>query len=144
MSLLLLLLTACSHGVDCADRADDIDCDGVPDDADRCADTPADTFADRQGCSENQAAGCVVLPESPEDGARFSGPATFTWSDTCDVVLIQLSDDASFPPASTRTAVRSRDERAELEGSERYWRLVGGLEGRSAGYATEPRRIRWR
>lgn len=142
--LLFLLLTACSRGVDCADRADDADCDGVPDDADRCSATPASKLVDRQGCSENEAAGCVILPELPADGARVKGAATITWSGTCELTLVQLSDDPSFPPARTRTVARTRAEQAQVEGTEAYWRLVGGLSGHSAGYSTEPRRIRWR
>lgn len=144
MLTLLWILAACNPGVDCAARADDADCDGVPDDADRCEATEPGSWSDRQGCSEAQTAGCVVLAEEPADGARLKGPVTFAWSDTCELVLLQLSDDPDFPPSGTRTALRSEAELAVVEGTERYWRLVGGMRGRSGSFATEPRRIHWR
>ncbi|MCB9792483.1 MAG: hypothetical protein H6741_07110 [Alphaproteobacteria bacterium] len=139
----LLLLSACS-GDPCASREDDRDCDGVPDALDRCESTPQGALSDRQGCSEAQAAGCAVLLQGPDDGARVKGEATVRWSGDCEVYLVQLSDDEAFPAGATRTAARTTAFEARVRGEERYWRVVGGLEGRSAGAATPPRRIRWR
>ncbi|MCB9793754.1 MAG: hypothetical protein H6741_13630 [Alphaproteobacteria bacterium] len=140
---LLTLLAACS-GDPCKDREDDLDCDGVPDALDRCAETPEGVRSDRLGCSETQAAGCAVLLAGPEDGARVEGPVSLRWSGSCEVYLVQLSDDPSFPAGATRTAARTEASEALVSGEERYWRVVGGLRGRSSGAESEARRIRWR
>ena len=140
--LLILVLGACSRDV-CADRADDGDCDGVPDAWDRCLQSEAG-LVDRVGCTEGQAAGCHVLASSPEDGERVDGSARLRWSGDCEVYLVQLSDDPAFPPAATRTVARTRDLEATVAGEERYWRVQGGLSGSPAGASTEPRQLRWR
>jgi hypothetical protein len=143
MTLLSILLLSACHGEPawCRDRADDADCDGVPDAQDRCAETEAASLTDRVGCSENQAAGCTVALASPEDGA--SEVTAFRWTGTCDVYLLQFSDDPAFPPGSTRTAARSTALAVSASGTEKYWRVQGGRTGSSSGYSTAPRELGW-
>jgi hypothetical protein len=139
------LLAACSRGpAFCAERADDADCDGVPDAADRCPESEEGAWKDRLGCTEAQAAGCSTALLSPEDRDRVTGPALFRWEGDCEHYLLQLSDDPAFPAAATRTAVRTAATEATASGNERYWRVTGGLRGSSSGAASEARELRWR
>lgn len=144
--LLLVALLACRPSAEpawCVDRADDADCDGVPDATDQCPATDPEVLTDRLGCSERQTAGCIVTPVSPADGERPGEPARFRWSGDCHRYLLQFSDDPAFPAAGTRTAVRTEAQEVVATGEERYWRVVGGMDGRSTGFATDPREIRW-
>jgi hypothetical protein len=144
--LLLITLLGCGSRTLCEDRADDADCDGVPDAADQCGATVQGPV-DRRGCADNERAGCVVLAESPQDGARARDEALARWSGTCDVYLLQVSDDPSFPPGATRTLARTTGETATLTpgaAEERYWRVQGGLRGETASFSTPARQIRWR
>lgn len=126
----------------CTTRSDDSDCDGVPDGWDRCDETPMGARTDSRGCAEAQVAGCSVQALSPESGARLSGPARFRWSGTCDMWLLQFSDDPSFPAGATRTAVRTDVQQADATGTERYWRVVGGMHGVSAGATSSVQEVR--
>ncbi len=128
----------------CRDRADDADCDGVPDSSDRCVETPDGASTDRVGCSQNQAAGCAVEAIEPKTREKLEGDARFRWSGDCDVYLLQLSDDPAFPAGATRTALRTEASEVSASGDETWWRVVGGLDGASAGYSTPAREIRWR
>ncbi len=132
--LLLALAAACSGGgeLDCAQRADDADCDGVPDAADRCPNTAADQLTDRLGCSGTQAAGCSARLVAPEDGARPEGAALFRWESDCDISLLQFSDDPSFPAGATTTAARTHGIEAVVEAAGAYWRVQAGLHGSTA------------
>jgi len=86
-----------------------------------------------------------VRPIEPEDGARLKAPARFRWTGDCDVWLLQFSDDPDFPAGATRTVVRTEASEVTAEGTEKYWRVVGGREGSSAGASTPPREVkRWR
>lgn len=142
---ILALVVACREGPSsvCADRVDDADCDGVPDPGDRCPRTGSGELTDRLGCSETEAAGCTVRLVSPGAGERVSAPTQFRWEGTCEVYLLQLSDDPAFPPAGTRTALRTEGLAAVADGTERYWRVVGGLRGSSAGAASPGWEVRW-
>jgi len=150
MSLLIaiLLLPGCQKEEIpewCVDRADDADCDGTPDAWDRCAESPLGDPTDRMGCSEGQAARCAVSPVEPEDNEKLDTPTTFRWAGDCDVYLLQFSDDPAFPAGLTRTAVKTAGKEVTAEGTEAYWRVVGGLYGASAGAQTPPREIKkWR
>lgn len=139
----LLLLLACTPEVPdwCRGREGDADCDGVTEAYDLCPETEIGAFTDRVGCSERQTAGCAVVPVSPADDAK--APTSFRWSGDCDAYLLQFSDDPSFPPGATRTAVNTPDQAAVATGTERWWRVVGGRRGGSTGYATDPRRVNW-
>lgn len=144
--LLIAALAGCGAKTLCEDRADDADCDGVPDASDRCG-ASVQGPVDRVGCADNERAGCVVLAEEPADGARVKGEAQARWSGTCDVYLLQVSDDPDFPAGATRTVARTSAESATLTPSaaeERYWRVQGGVRGESASFSTPPRAIRWR
>ena len=140
----LITLLGCQEEVPefCLERADDIDCDGVPDDQDRCPASPMGDPTDRSGCTEGQAAGCSVTAVEPADNERLESPARFRWAGDCDVYLLQFSDDPSFPVAATRTGVRTTAIEVVAPGSEQYWRVVGGLQGSSAGALTPPREVR--
>ncbi len=143
-----MLLAACGGEVSpeyCQGRADDPDCDGVPEDWDRCPETALGEATDRLGCSERQVAGCSVALLEPDDGARLSAPARFRWNGDCDIWLLQFSDDPSFPAGATRTAARTEAHQVDASGSETYWRVLGGMSGTSSGVASESRAIiRWR
>lgn len=142
--LLPLLLLACGKGGPpdwCEGRADDPDCDGVATELDRCPDTELGAFTDRVGCSENQAAACSVSLSTPEDGAKATG--AFRWSGTCDVYLLQFSEDPDFPPARTRTAARTTGQAVSATGTEKYWRVQGGRTGNSSGFSTPARTVKW-
>ncbi|MEY3212639.1 MAG: hypothetical protein RIT28_3120 [Pseudomonadota bacterium] len=144
--LLIAALAGCGAKSHCEDRADDGDCDGVPDAADLCGATVLGPV-DRQGCADNERAGCVVLAETPEDGDRVKDAALARWSGTCDVYLLQVSDDPDFPPGATRTVARTTGVSATLTPSaaeEGYWRVQGGVRGETASFSTPPRKIRWR
>lgn len=146
--LIPILLAACGGETTpeyCLDRADDPDCDGVPEVWDRCPGTAVGDPADRLGCSEGQVAGCSVRLVEPDDGARLTAPARFRWSGDCDVWLLQFSDDPDFPAGATRTAVRTDASQADASGDEKYWRVVGGVDGVSAGAYSPHREVkRWR
>ena len=76
---------------------------------------------------------------------RYWRAPRFRWSGSCEVWLLQFSEDPSFPAGATRTVVRTTDKQVEAEGSEGYWRVVGGNHGVSAGATSPPRQIgRWR
>ena len=143
--LLFCILAACRDAPPayCRDRQDDADCDGVPDAQDRCAESPYDTFTDRLGCTENQAAGCAVSAIRPGDGDRADAEQFFRWSGDCDVYLLQMADDPDFPSGVTRTVVRTEGREVAATGTERYWRIVGAMNGGSAGYSTPARKIKW-
>ena len=129
----------------CADRADDSDCDGVPTDWDQCPETVNGAPTDRLGCSEAQAAGCGVSLVEPDNKARLTAPARFRWSGDCDVWLLQMSNDPTFPAGATQTVVRTTDSEVLAEGSLDYWRVVGGKTGVSSGVESEVREVkRWR
>jgi hypothetical protein len=140
----LALLLSCGGPADpCASREDDADCDGVPDGRDVCPSSRRADLADAAGCTETQSAGCAVEALSPVDGAVTEGTTLFQWSGDCDVYLLQLADDARFPAAATRTASRTQGTEAAVTGTERYWRVVGGKAGASAGASTTPRELEW-
>jgi hypothetical protein len=144
--LLIAALIGCGAKTLCDDRADDGDCDGVPDATDLCGAT-VQGLVDRRGCADNERAGCVVLAEEPTDGARAKDEAQARWSGTCDMYLLQVSDDPDFPPGATRTVARTSGEAATLTPSaaeEGYWRVQGGVRGETASFSTPPRKIRWR
>lgn len=145
LGLVLFLIVGCGDGVPrwCDERADDADCDGVPDAADRCADSVLEAPVDRRGCTEAQAAGCTVVAAFPDDGAMVSGKPLFAWAGDCDVYRLELSDDPTFPPAATRTAARTGALEITTSGTERFWRVVGARTGGTSGAATEPREIAW-
>jgi hypothetical protein len=149
MSLLiaLLLLPACKEELPewCLSRADDADCDGSPDAWDRCPESPFGDSTDRLGCTEGQAARCSISPVEPDNKAKLDSPATFRWAGDCDVYLLQFSDDPAFPPGGTRTALKTTGKEVSADGTEAYWRVVGGLTGSSSGAQTPPREIKkWR
>lgn len=125
----------------CEGRADDPDCDGVPTELDRCAETAFDARTNALGCSEAQSANCSVVLVSPEPGGDATG--AFRWNGDCDVYLLQFNDDPTFPTATTRTAARATGLAVSAAGTEKYWRVQGGQQGNSAGYATEPRIVKW-
>lgn len=144
--LLIAALVGCGAKSPCEDRVDDVDCDGVPDAADVCGATVLGPV-DRLGCADNERAGCVVLAETPADGERVKDKALARWSGTCDVYLLQVSDDPDFPPGATRTVARTSGVSATLTPGakeERYWRVQGGVRGETASFSTPPRTIRWR
>jgi hypothetical protein len=133
---LVLWLLACSPARDCS--AGDEDCDGVPDEADRCAHSNGEP-TDAGGCTDDQMAGCAVVADSPPDRSSVRGP--FAWHGTCDVYLLQFSDDATFPAGRTRTAARTTETTWTASSTERFWRVVGGRTGSSRGFTTEPREL---
>lgn len=146
--LLSILLTGCADNSlpeYCEGRSDDPDCDGVPDEWDQCPNSAIGDPTDRLGCSEGQAARCSVQLIEPEDNKRLDSPARFRWSGDCDVYLLQFSDDPDFPAGATRTALRTAASEVVVEGTEQYWRVVGGRDGSSAGATTPVREVkRWR
>jgi hypothetical protein len=141
---LLLWLLACAPERTCAG---DEDCDGVPDVADRCAGSNFERAiaepTDAAGCTDDQMARCVAELDRPPSAASARGPTTFGWHGTCDVYLLQFSDDAAFPVARTRTEIRTAREEWTTTSTARWWRVVGGRTGSSRGFTTEPREIRW-
>jgi hypothetical protein len=139
MAILLWLFACVPAGRTCAD---DGDCDGVPDVADRCA-RSSDEPTDAAGCTDDQMAGCAVELDAPAHHANVRGATTFAWRGTCDVYLLQFSHDAAFPAGATRTEARTAEPAFTTVSAERYWRVVGGRAGRSRGFTTEPREIRW-
>ncbi len=144
-TLLLGLWAGCSTDpANCRGRADDADCDGVPDAVDRCPDTPVGVTKDRDGCSDAQAVGCTVQATFPGDGATVAGSPLFAWTGTCDVYLLQFSDDVTFPAGGTRTALRTTSTDVVSDGTERFWRVVGGLSGSSRQASSAPRGLSWR
>ena len=144
MALLLWLLACAPAGRTCP--AGDEDCDGVPDEADRCAGSNQDqTIAeptDAAGCTDDQMARCTVALDAPPAHGTKAGSATFAWHGTCDVYLLQFSDDATFPAGRTRTEIRTAEQAWAATSSERWWRVVGGRTGSSHGFTTEPRELR--
>ena len=145
MALLLWLLACAPAGRTCP--AGDEDCDGVPDEADRCAgsneDQPVAEPTDAAGCTDDQMARCTVALDGPGHGASAFGSTTFVWHGTCDVYLLQFSDDATFPSGRTRTEIRTAQQAWVAASTERWWRVVGGRTGSSRGFTTEPREIWW-
>jgi len=145
--LLSFFLMGCGDSLPeyCEARADDPDCDGVPDAWDQCPNSPIGDPTDRLGCSEGQAARCSVRPVEPDDNARLEAPARFRWTGDCDVWLLQFSDDPEFPAGATRTALHTEASEVTASGTEEYWRVVGGRDGSSAGATTPPRKVKkWR
>lgn len=144
MTLLTLLLTGllgCASPP-CEERDGDDDCDGVPDADDACSQTLAGALTDRRGCSGEQAAGCSVALDFPEDGAR-DDDERFGWSGDCPVYALQLSEQPDFPPGATRTAYRGAAQEVRVAPvTESWWRVVGGQPGRNAEFATEARALR--
>jgi hypothetical protein len=142
---LLLWLLACGPARTCP--AGDQDCDGVPDEADLCAGSNEDQAiaepTDAAGCTDDQIARCTVALDSPGPDASAAGSTAFAWHGTCDVYLLQFSDDATFPAGRTRTEIRTTKQTWVATGTERWWRVVGGRMGSSHGFTTEPREIRW-
>ena len=141
---LLLWLLACAPARTCP--VGDEDCDGVPDEADRCAGSNEDEAiaepTDAAGCTDDQMARCTVALDAPRPNARVRGSTTFEWHGTCDVYLLQFSDDETFPAGHTRTAIRTTEETWVGARTERWWRVVGGRTGGSRGFTTEPWEIR--
>jgi hypothetical protein len=142
---LLLWLLACAPARTCP--AGDEDCDGVPDEADRCAGSNDDQAlaepTDAAGCTDDQMARCTVALDAPLPNGRVAGSATFEWHGTCDVYLLQFSDDENFAAGRTHTEIRTTKQTWVATGTERWWRVVGGRTGSSHGFTTEPREIRW-
>ena len=145
MALLLWLLACGPAGRTCP--AGDEDCDGVPDEADRCAGSNADQSVaeptDAAGCTDDQMARCTVALDAPPPDGMVAGATTFAWHGTCDVYLLQFSNDATFPAGRTRTEIRTTAQAWVTTSTESWWRVVGGRTGSSRGYTTEPREIRW-
>jgi len=138
--LLLAGLLGCTSEP-CKERTGDEDCDGVPDATDRCLETSSGALTDRQGCSGEQAAGCSLELLFPEDGAR--DPERFGWAGDCEVYVLQASDYPDFPPGATRSVWRGSVQEVHLAPpAEGYWRVVGGMTGRGADFATAPRSVR--
>ncbi len=137
----LFYLLACGDPVPafCRERADDADCDGVPDAADLCPNSGLGALHDAVGCTDAQAAGCSVELLTPEDGVTIQGETRFAWLGTCDAYSLQFADDPAFPPGATRTAVNTAATEVISSGRERYWRVVGGQHGASMGFAAPPR-----
>ena len=146
MALLLWVLACAPATRQCP--AGDNDCDGVPDEADRCGASNAEQSiaepTDAAGCTDDQMARCTLALDQPMQGASESGPATFAWHGTCDVYLLQFSEDAAFPPGRTRTEVRTAAHAWTTTSTEPLWRVVGGRTGSSRAFTSEPREIRWR
>lgn len=128
----------------CEARTGDADCDGVPEDRDQCPDSVMGELTDPVGCTATQSAGCQVRAIYPLEREVVRGSTLFSWDGDCDVYLLQFADDDRFPPAATRTAVRTTGTEATTAGDERFWRVVGGLVGGSAGAATPAREVEWR
>ena len=144
MRLALLALLSCGENDDpCLERADDADCDGVPNAVDECPDSPRGQTKDAVGCSEGQTAGCRVTVVAPGDEAVVSGEVLFRWAGNCDVYLLQFANDVSFPEAATRTAVRTTATEATATGDERFVRVVGGVLGGSSQAASDVRELEW-
>jgi hypothetical protein len=145
MALLLWLLACAPAGRTCP--AGDADCDGVPDAADRCPGSNAEQAiaepTDAAGCTDDQMARCTVALDQPLHSASASGSATFAWHGTCDVYLLQFSDEPTFPAGRTRTEIRTAQRAWAGAGTERWWRVVGGRTGSSRGFTSEPREIHW-
>ena len=78
------------------------------------------------------------------DAYIVENPGRFRWAGDCDVYLLQFSDDPEFPPGATRTAMRTTAMEVVTEGSESFWRVVGGLYGGSSAAQTPPRAVKWR
>jgi hypothetical protein len=130
----------------CAERADDGDCDGTPDSLDQCPGSELEQLTDARGCTSNQRAGCSVVLKTPTEGERLDAEreVVYRWTGDCDIYLVQLSNDPSFPPGATSTVARAVELQAEADGGGAYWRVVGGLYGRPDGYATPAREVRWK
>ena len=145
MALLLWLLACAPPGRTCPDG--DEDCDGVPDDADRCAGSNEETAVaeptDAAGCTDDQMARCTVALDQPLHGTRAIGDTTFSWHGTCDVYLLQFSDEPTFLAGRTRTEIRTAEHAWTTTDAGRWWRVVGGRTGSSHGFTTDPREIRW-
>jgi hypothetical protein len=141
MALLLWILACAPATRQCP--AGDEDCDGVPNEADRCAQSSPEP-TDAAGCTDDQMAGCTVSAAGPPDQATAQGAMTFTWTGTCDVYLLQFSDDVTFPAGRTRTEARTTDTAWTTTSAEPFWRVVGGRTGSSRGFTTEPRTVWWR
>jgi len=143
MRMILALWFSCAPAQPewCEGRQGDPDCDGVVEASDLCPDTEIGVLTDRVGCSERQTAGCAVVLASPADKTR--APEVFRWTGDCDAYLLQFSNDPTFPPGATRTAVNTPDQAVSATGTERWWRVVGGVRGGSTGFATDPREVNW-
>lgn len=142
MGMVLLLLWACETVPDwCTGRGDDADCDGTPDMQDRCDGTTLGSLVDRRGCSEEQAAGCSVHIQLPEDRAQLSKPSVFRWEGSCEHYLLQFSDDPDFTPLNSQTLYRGVATEVHVTPTARWWRVVGGNQGASSGFSTPPRRL---
>ena len=146
----LLIISACSVNKTpeyCTARAGDMDCDGVEDAVDMCQGTAFGLLTDATGCSSEQLAKCSIELVSPSSSRSEqiskSKEITFRWDGTCDLYHLQFSNDATFPPAATRTRVRTRDNEATTIVAEDYWRVWGGMEGNSHGAHTPARELSW-
>lgn len=146
----LALMSGCAPGLPefCADRDDDGDCDGVPDLYDQCPGTDFETLTDARGCSASERAGCSATLKTPVEREKLdpTRQVVFRWSGDCDLYLVQLSTTPAFLPGDTFTAARVVELQAQTDVRDDmpYWRVVGGLEGREAGYSTPAREIRWK
>ncbi|MCK6527431.1 hypothetical protein L6R50_07655 [Myxococcota bacterium] len=136
---------AAVEGLPCAENYPDRDCDGVPDETDRCPGTPAGELHDAKGCTALQSASCVASPRFPEPSQEVDldgRDLELRWDGTCDGYVVYVSPDPGFAPASTVVLSRLTTPRAvlpyatwkehlaEVEGQPVHWQVRGGKEGR--------------
>ncbi len=153
---LLGILGGCNEGDSsvCGEEYTDADCDGVPNDRDRCAETPRESLHDAGGCAPTQVTTCVVSPRFPEADQEIDLEGLdlqFRWDGTCEGYVLYLSPDSTFPAARTVALARlsqpvalltheqwTQELREEGEGP-LYWQVRGGKEGRE--FVSETRRV---
>lgn len=129
----------------CAENYTDLDCDGVPDETDRCPGTPAGELHDAKGCTAAQSASCVASPRFPEPSQEVvldGRDLELRWDGTCDGYVVYVSPDPGFAPANTVVLSRLTRPRAVLpydtwreylaasEGQPIHWQVRGGKEAR--------------
>jgi len=138
----------------CAENYADADCDGVPDETDRCPGTSTGAPHDPSGCEPSQATACVASPEYPlpDQAIGMDGrDLELRWDGTCDGYVVYLSPDAAFPAATTTVLSRVEGRSAVLsytrwnqdlsawDGETLWWQVRGSRDGRET--ASEPRAV---
>lgn len=142
--MLLLVLLSCGDASSpmapdpCPGRADDADCDGVPDGRDLCPASPTG-FTDAAGCAEAQEAGCRVgeLRLSPLGEGRWR----LLWEGDCAAWVVQSSPDAAFLPGRSRMITRTSLGMAEVALPPGWVRVLGGQEGNARAAASAPQAV---